>query len=122
MTTYRGTVLLTGEAHTLEDSQQAEAIVARLEGVRRVVNEMAIQKPSNIFRRAGDSLITGRVKSSLVGVDLPDFDPTRVKVTTVRHNVYLMGWVSREEGAAASDRASMVRGVDKVVKVFEYID
>ncbi|MDJ0655311.1 MAG: BON domain-containing protein [Xanthomonadales bacterium] len=122
VTTYRGTVLLTGEARETTDRQEAASLVSEVEGVQRVVNEIAVTRPSGFFRRTGDALLTARVKSSLLKIDLPDFDPTRVKVVSVRRNVYLMGWVSRAEAEAAADRASMVRGVDQVVKVFEYID
>ncbi|MEM9532935.1 MAG: BON domain-containing protein [Pseudomonadota bacterium] len=122
-TTYNGTVLLTGEALTAEVREEVETITQGVEGVKNVVNALAVGEPTSAFTRSRDSLLTAQVKSSLLGVrGLEDFDPTRVKVVSVRHEVYLMGLVTEEEGEAAAQRAARVSGVDKVVKVFEYIE
>ena len=61
-------------------------------------------------------------KSGLLNLGIEGFDPTRVNVTTVRAEVYLMGLVSHEEAEAAVERISRMRGVRRVVKVFEYTD
>ena len=55
-------------------------------------------------------------------VDLPGFDPGRVKISTAHGNVYLMGLVSHREADAVVDVARNVAGVNKVVQVFEYVD
>jgi len=63
------------------------------------------------------------VKTALLDLtSLPDFDPTRVNVTTAHRVVYLMGKVSHEEDDAVTDIARDTSGVEKVVKVFEYTD
>jgi osmotically-inducible protein OsmY len=51
-----------------------------------------------------------------------NIDPKRVKVVTEAGAVYLMGLVTRAEGDLAADRAANIEGVERVVKVFEYID
>lgn len=43
------------------------------------------------------------------------------KVVCERGNVYLMGLVTSDEGNRGADVASRVPGVEKVVKVFQYI-
>jgi osmotically-inducible protein OsmY len=43
------------------------------------------------------------------------------KVVTERGNVYLMGIVTQREGNIASEVAQGVSGVQRVVKIFEYI-
>jgi len=45
-----------------------------------------------------------------------------VNVTTAHRVVYLMGKVTREEDEAVTGIAREVNGVEKVVKVFEYVD
>jgi osmotically-inducible protein OsmY len=73
--------------------------------------------------RAEDSLITIRVKYALT--DMPDhaeIDFTHIKVVTDRRVVYLMGIVSRTDADQVVERARRVRGVAKVVKLFEYSD
>ena len=41
---------------------------------------------------------------------------------TVRGHVYLMGKVSSQESEAVVEKIRNLRGVRKVVKVFEYLD
>ena len=50
------------------------------------------------------------------------FSATHVKVVTDRGVVYLMGLVRRSEIDAAAQIASTTKGVERVVKVVEYID
>ena len=55
-------------------------------------------------------------------VKSPAFKADQIKVVTENGVVYLMGLVTRAEADAASDIASTTAGVQKVVRVFEYID
>jgi osmotically-inducible protein OsmY len=115
-----GIVLLSGEAATLEARDQILTHVRAVNGVRRITNELRIIEPSSFGSRSKDSLITSAVKSRFM-VDR-NIDPTRVKVVTEAGAVYLMGLVTRAEGDLAADRAANIEGVERVVKVFEYID
>jgi osmotically-inducible protein OsmY len=60
------------------------------------------------------------VKASFV--DTRDLYANAIKVVTERGVVYLMGRVAQREGVLAGEVARNVNGVQKVVKVFEYID
>lgn len=123
ITSYNGTVLLTGEAPTQELRDKIVSVVSMVSGVKVVYNELVVAEPSSLTSRSRDSLITSKVKTSLVGIrDLPGFDATRVKVVTENGTVYLMGLVSKKEADAAAEKARWVNGVKRVAKVFEYID
>jgi osmotically-inducible protein OsmY len=50
------------------------------------------------------------------------FKADHVKVVTESGVVHLMGLVTRAEADASSEIASTTKGVQKVVRVFEYID
>lgn len=119
---HNGVVLLIGEVFTEEQKRRAAERTMELQGTRRVVNELAIGEPPSNWRRGADSALTARVKAALVGIDLPEFDASRVNVTTVRGEVYLMGLVRRAEADAAVDAIRPLRGVRRIVKVFEYLD
>ena len=119
---YNGVVLLTGEVLTGEDRRKAEDAAASVPGVRKVVNELHVGYPTKVRRRFKDTAITSKIKTALLKVDLPDFDPTRVKVTTVDGTAYLMGLVTRKEAAKVTERVRRIKGVKKVVTVFEYLD
>ena len=119
--TYNGVVLLAGEVENPSDKSRAEDSAAVRKGVVRVINELHDAAPSDIERRAKDSYITSKAKSSLVRVKLEGFNPTRVRVMTTRGVVYLMGRVTHSEADAVVERIRNLRGVRRVVKVFEYI-
>jgi osmotically-inducible protein OsmY len=118
-----GVVLLVGQAPTEALRQQAGSITRGIEKVRLVHNEMTIAAPNSMMTRSSDSVITTKVKSSLFGVKgHEDFDPSRVKVVTENGTVYLMGLLYHAEADAVAAKASQVGGVQKVVKLFEYMD
>ena len=123
VTSYNMMVLLSGETPTEAYKQRAHEIVSRVERVRRVYNELSVAAPSSMMSRSSDTLITGKVKTSLFRIKgLEGFDPTRVKVVTENGTVYLMGLLTRREGDAVAEQARSIGGVQRVVKLFEYID
>ncbi|HEX2530586.1 MAG TPA: BON domain-containing protein [Burkholderiaceae bacterium] len=119
VTSFNRKVLLTGEVKDDAMKQTVEREVSAIEGVQSVVNELEIAGPSSLTSRSSDSLITTKVKASFV--DTKDLYANAIKVTTERGIVYLMGRVTPREGELAGEVARGVSGVQKVVKVFEYI-
>jgi osmotically-inducible protein OsmY len=89
----------------------------------RIHNEIAIAAPSSFMTRASDSLVTAKVKIDVLGItDIKGFNGTRVKVVTDNGTVYLMGLLTHKEAEAVTEKARQVGGVQRVVKLFEYID
>jgi len=115
---WNGILLITGEVTDETIRQEIVGKFAKIQGVRQVVDETSITDRSKFFARTNDSWITGRVKSRLLLKT--GLKANRVKVTTTRGSVYLMGIVSEEEATKATEHARAVRGVKRVVKVFEY--
>lgn len=118
-TSYNRTVLLTGEAPTAALKSEIAAMVAAVENVRSVVNEIAVREPTPLSSRSNDAFITSKVKARFV--DARRFQANHVKVVTENGVVYLLGLVRRQEADAAADIASRTTDVKKVVKIFEYI-
>ncbi len=120
---YNGVVLLIGEVKSGSDRIKAEDSAAIKDGVINVVNELKlVSEISHIGSRSKDNYISSKAKASLLKVDIDGFDPTRVQITTANREVYLMGIVSRDEADAVVERIRHLRGVDRVVKIFEYSD
>ncbi len=119
VTSYNRTVLMTGEAATDADRTAIEQAVQRVENVRSIVNEIGVMSPSSISARSNDTIITSKVKATLV--DARDLQANAFKVVTERSVVYLMGRVTEREATRASDLTRGIAGVDKVVRVFEVI-
>lgn len=113
-------VLLTGEVRDEATRGTVEREIAAIAGVQGIVNELEIAGRSNYTSRGNDSLLTGKVKASFV--DTKDLSANAIKVVTERSTVYLMGRVTQREGQRAAEVARGVGGVQRVVKVFDYID
>jgi osmotically-inducible protein OsmY len=116
---YNRKVLLTGEVRDEAMKADVEREVRRIENVVNVINELAISGPSSYTSRSSDALITANVKGSLV--EMKTISATSFKVVTERGIVYLMGRVTQREGDLAANIAKSVSGVQRVVKIFEYI-
>jgi len=112
-------VLLTGEVPDEAAKATAEREVRAVEGVVSVINELEVAGLASYTSRSSDTLITTKVKASLV--DTKDISANSYQVVTERGTVYLQGRVTQREGQIGADVARGVSGVTKVVKVFEYI-
>lgn len=119
-TSYNHHVLVTGEV--LDESTKTEIgkTVASIKNVRDVSNDLAISNVSSLASRSNDSLITSNVK--LRFVNERRFNAEHVKVVTENSTVYLMGIVNHTEADAATEIASTAKGVQYVVRMFEYLD
>jgi osmotically-inducible protein OsmY len=112
-------VLLTGEVRDEATKSKVESEVRSIGGVQTIANELEISGPSSYTSRSSDALITTKVKASLV--DMKTISATSFKVVTERGTVYLMGRVTQREGQVAADVARGVSGVQRVIKIFDYI-
>ena len=117
---HNGIVLLTGQVENAELVSQAEQAVERIRKVRAVHNDIKVGGATNFGARSNDAWLTTKVKTKLVAD--ADVDAGKFKVVTENGTVYLLGIVPRTEAEAAVDVARNTFGVQKVVKVFEYLD
>ena len=118
-TSFNRKVLLTGEVPSEETKKRVEDMVKSLPPVASVANELTVGFNSSLTSRGNDSLITTNVKTRMVNNG--KFRIGHVKVVTEANTVYLMGLVTQAEGDAAVDITRSTSGVNRVVKVFEYI-
>ncbi|MEO6697654.1 MAG: division/outer membrane stress-associated lipid-binding lipoprotein [Gammaproteobacteria bacterium] len=120
VTSYNNVVLMTGEAPSQQLIQRAYQIVSGLDKVKKVHNEVIVAAPSSFGSRSNDTLLTGKVKSLMIAEK--GFDSSRVKVVTERGSVYLLGLVNKNEANIATEIARRTEGVQRVVKLFEYVE
>ena len=122
VTSYNYTVLLTGQAENPQLARRFGDEVKAIEKVRRVVNEVQTGPFLSLAQHTQDSYLTAKVKASLFEIELEAFDPSRIKVVTHNDTVYLMGLVTHQEAQAVVEKVRILRGVAKVVRVFEYVN
>ncbi|HTS21555.1 MAG TPA: BON domain-containing protein [Casimicrobiaceae bacterium] len=119
VTSYNGIVLLTGEVPAEAARADIAEVARTTPKVRAVQNELVVGPVTDMNSRSNDTLITSKVKTRFVEAN--KFQINYVKVVTERGVVYLMGIVRHDEGDAAAQLASTTSGVQRVVKVFEYL-
>jgi osmotically-inducible protein OsmY len=120
---HNATLLLAGETSSEEKKALATRLAGELKAVDRVVNELAVMPPATVGDKLQNSYLTGRVNTRLATSNpIEGYEGGRIKVISARGIVYLMGSVTRAEGDAVAEAIRDVRGVTKVVKVFDYID
>ena len=120
VTSFNGVVLLTGQVPSEDAKRQAEEAIDGVRNVRKVHNELEVAGPTSIPSRLNDSYLSTKVKTALLTDG--DAEGSRTKVVTENGVVYLMGLLTRDEADAAVQRAREVFGVQKIVKMFEYIN
>ncbi|HTE13664.1 MAG TPA: BON domain-containing protein [Burkholderiales bacterium] len=119
-TSFNKRVLLSGEVPTAAAREEVERITRGVENVLGVYNELQVAGNSAFTSRTNDTYLTSKVKARFV--DGGKFNAVHVKVVTENSVVYLMGMVNRAESEAATEIARTTGGVQKVVRLFEYLD
>ncbi len=117
---FNGVVLLAGQVASDELKQLAASTISNMRKVRKVHNELTVAGPTSLGARTNDAWLTTKIKSLMVTAK--DVDANRIKVVTENGVVYMMGLVTRNEADAAIERTRRAYGIQKIVKVFEYIN
>lgn len=117
---YKQVVLLTGQAPYASQRAIAEKIARSAPNVRKIYNEITIQHPIGMLQRTEDSGITSNVRSHMLAKK--GLESGAIRIITENGVVYLMGDVAHPQADLAVEVAREIRGVQKVVKVFQYLD
>lgn len=116
---YNGVVLLTGQVANEELRQLATSTAEQVKKVRRVYNEITVSGATSALARSNDAWLTAKIKSKMIANS--EVAARRIKVVTENGVVFLMGLVTKAEGDRAADVVRTTKGVQKVVRIFEYI-
>ncbi|MDF1645659.1 MAG: BON domain-containing protein [Legionellaceae bacterium] len=119
VTSFNQVVLLTGQTPQASLRELAEKMAKKTPKVRRIYNEISIDEPIPFPDRSKDTWITGEVRTKLLRKK--DLESGSIRVVTENAVVYLMGIATPDQAKLAVDVARQVKGVRKVVKVFQYV-
>ncbi len=111
-------MLMVGQAPTEQLRAKAYRLVGATPNLKRIYNVVTIEPPLSKAEIAKDSWITTVVKSALVAEK--GINANQIKVVTENRVVYLLGIVTRKQADIAADVTSRIKGVARVVKLFEY--
>ncbi|MFA7605057.1 MAG: BON domain-containing protein [Rhodocyclaceae bacterium] len=119
VTSFNRNVLLTGQVPDEATRAEVGRIAGAVDNVRGIINELQIAGISSLTSRSNDAVITSKVRARFIDNSVPG--STHVKVVTESGTVFLMGVVTQREAHAATEVARTTAGVQKVVRVFEYV-
>ena len=120
VTSFNGIVLLAGQTPRADLKQLAEQTAAAVQRVKKVHNELQVLPPSSFLARQNDTWLTSKIKTQMLAdASIPG---SRIKVVTENGIVYMLGLLTKQEAAQATSLVQGVSGVQKIVKLFEYID
>ncbi|AIN62080.1 osmotically-inducible protein OsmY [Pseudomonas sp. TE6288] len=120
VSSYNGVVLLAGQTPRADLKSLAEQTAGQVQRVKKVHNELQVIQPSSILARNNDAWLTTKIKTQMLTDE--SVPSSRIKVITENGIVYLLGLVRQQEANAATNVVQGVSGVQKIVKLFEYID
>ncbi|MCU1751772.1 BON domain-containing protein [Pseudomonas sp. 6D_7.1_Bac1] len=120
VTTFNGVVLLAGQTPRPDLKELAGQAAAAVQRVKTVHNELQVMPPSSILARNNDAWLTTKIKTQMLTDN--SIPASRIKVVTENGIVYLLGLVTKQEADQATNLVQGVSGVQKIVKLFEYID
>lgn len=120
VSSYNGIVLVAGQTPRAELKELAGKAAESVPSAKKIHNELQVTTPTSGLVRSNDGLLTGNIKTRMLSYN--DVPASKIKVVTENGTVYLLGIVSRAEANRATAVAQEVNGVQKIVRLFEYID
>ncbi|MGR4067721.1 BON domain-containing protein [Halomonas sp. LR3S48] len=117
---YNGIVLLTGQVPSEELKQKANEVALEVRNVRDVHNELSVAANLPASQRLSDTWINTRIRTTLAADE--SIDTGRLRFITENATVYIMGMVRRAEADRIVNAVADVGGIQRIVKVFDYLD
>ncbi|MEG0968813.1 MAG: BON domain-containing protein [Pseudomonas sp.] len=120
VSSFNGIVLLAGQTPRADLKSLAEQAAGQVQRVKKVHNELQVLPPSSILARNNDAWLTTKIKTQMLTDN--NIPGSRIKVITENGIVYMLGLLTQQEATRATNLVQGVSGVQKIVKLFEYID
>jgi len=121
VTVFDSQVLLTGQVPNRRASEIAENIAISLSEVKKedISNHVKVMGPISLVSRSNDRWLTTKVRARLFSSRKAY--GSSLRVTCENGTVFLMGRVTEEKSELITSLVSEVFGVEKIVKVFNYL-
>ncbi len=117
VTTVNGIVLLTGNVKSAEEKVWIEELATSEKDVRKVVNELRVEKIRNALQIGRDKLLQLSVKHRMTNAFKEK--SSSIHVVVYRKTVYLMGFIDSQSAEKATEVARTTKGAERVIQVFE---
>lgn len=117
---FNGIVLLTGQVPSEELKEKANEVALDVRNVRDVHNELSIAGNLPASQRLADTWTNTRIRTTLAADQ--SIDTSRLRFVTENDTVYVMGLVRQAEADRIVNAIADIGGVQRIVKVFDYLD
>lgn len=115
-----GSILIVGQAPNTYLKDQALKAINDIRGVVQVHNQIRVSNTTSFTTRTNDVWLTSKVKAALFADE--KIEANNIKVVTENGEVFLMGLVPKAQAEIAVNIARNVGGVNRVFKIFEYLN
>ena len=120
ITSFEGIILVTGQVPSANFIPLISAQIRPLRNVRKLHNELIVAGEKTFLSGIDDSWLATKVKAALSSEQFSDTN--RIKVVAYNGVIYLMGLVTRAEADIAVEEIQKIKGVQKIVKILEYMN
>ena len=117
---FKGIVLISGQVVSEDYITLATKAVERMRNVSVVHNELLVAGPTSMISRANDTYLSSKIRAKLASSK--NIEANRVKVVVENGEAYLMGRVTSQEAEILVNETKQVWGIQKIVKVFTYLN
>ena len=117
---FKGIVLISGQVVSEDYITLATKAVERMRNVSVVHNELLVAGPTSMISRANDTYLSSKIRAKLASSK--NIEANRVKVVVENGEAYLMGRVTGQEAEILVNETKQVWGIQKIVKVFTYLN
>jgi osmotically-inducible protein OsmY len=114
---YNRRVLLTGQASSVAQKNKIIKIARKTDGVKKIYDYITVS-PKYVSTTTDDTIITGKVKTSLFGSG--SVNSNDVQVITSNGVVYLLGIIQKNQLKNMVNTAKSIEGVKSVVPLVQY--
>lgn len=118
-TAYNRILLLSGEVRDEEAQRLIGDMAERIEGVKKVHNELVIAPLASFSSRSNDAFVSSKFKARLL--ESNQLSANHIKPLTENGTLFLLGVVNEREARVAVAIARTTDGVRKVVNLLEVI-
>ena len=117
---FKGTVLITGQVVSEDYVSLATKAVESMRNVSIVHNELLVAGPTSMISRVNDAYLSSKIRAKLASST--NIEANRAKVVVENGEAYLMGRVTTQEAEILVSETKQVGGIQKIVKVFKYVN
>lgn len=117
---YEGYLLLVGQISSESLKKSLLEKIKQIKNVSQVYDQIQIKAPLSLSQVSKDTWLTAKVKSAFIASK--KLRSTNIKVITEDSEVFLLGYLTKEQAQVATEIARNIQGVKQVIKGFHYID